>query len=196
MGVYRLQENLLGQAERVLHQALSLVVCQRGYIFPKVKLSQLFASDSQPSAEGNHALLNQEIDFLICERFTTHPILAVFLQCSAPEAAAEAQQQAAAICAEAGLPLLILEPRAAYRMDELLAVIEPHLQGDQVLHDFQTNDRMQSKPRPTVGAPARKTAINPKPVRCPQCGIPLTAKMLNHYPQGRGDIHCHCHLLN
>lgn len=200
MGVYRIQESLLGPAERSLHQALSLVVCQRGLIFPKVKLSQLFATDlagerSTP-AEKSTTFLNQEVDFLICERFTTHPILAVLLHRSDAPVTTEAQQQAAAICAEAGLPLLLIEQRAAYRMDELLAAIEPYLQGNQPLRDFYHSDQMQAEPRPTVTVPVRKTAITPKPASCPQCGVPLTPKMLNTYYQGAVGSHCRCRHLH
>lgn len=200
MSSYRLQESLLGPAERSLHQALTLIVCQRGLIFPKVKLGQLLAtvlpSEHAAEAECHNPLLNQEIDFLICERFTTHPLLAVLFQPNSVTSTSEFQQQAAAICVDAGLPVLKIEQRAAYRMDELLAAIEPYLQGNQVMNDFRNGDRMQSEQRPAAVNPGRKSVVIGKPAICPQCGIPLTAKMMSTYYQGRLGETCRCRTLN
>jgi len=200
MSSYRIQESLLGPAERSLHQALTLVVCQRGLIFPKVKLSQLFAAELAPDrvsgSECGNLLLNQEVDFLICERFTTHPLLAVLLQGSSVTSTTETQQLAAAICTDAGLPVITIEQRAAYRMDELLAAVEPYLQGNQVLDDFHNGDRMQTEQRPPAVNPTRKSVVIGKPTICPQCGVPLTAKMMNTYYQGRLGEACRCRNLN
>ena len=200
MSSYRIQESMLGPAERSLHQALTLIVCQRGLIFPKVKLSQLFAT--VPPTEGmvdpvyGSALHNQEVDFLICERFTTQPLLAVYLQANNAISTAESQQQGVAICTEAGLPVLKIEQRAAYRMDELLAAIEPYLQGNQVINDFRNGDRMQTEQRPAAINPARKSVVIGKPAICPRCGVPLTAKMMSTYFQGRLGEACRCQTLN
>jgi Protein of unknown function (DUF2726) len=200
MSSYRIQESLLGPAERSFHQALTLIVCQRGLIFPKVKLSQLFAT--VPSTEGTAdplsgtPLHHQEVDFLICERFTTQPLLAVYLQASNATSTTDSQQQAFAICAEAGLPVLKIEQRAAYRMDELLAAIEPYLQGNQVINDFRNGDRMQTEQRPAAVNPTRKSVVIGKPAICPRCGIPLTAKMMSTYYQGRLGEACRCQTLN
>ncbi len=200
MSSYRIQESLLGPAERSLHQALTLIVCQRGLIFPKVKLSQLFATVrptiSAADPGNSDPLLNQEVDFLICERFTTQPLLAVLFQNCNADGVVEAQQQAAAICAEAGLPVLKIEQRAAYRMDELLAAIEPYLQGNQVINDFRNGDRMQTEQRPAAINPTRKSVVIGKPAICPRCGIPLTAKMMSTYFQGRLGEACRCQTLN
>lgn len=191
MGVYRIQESLLGPAERSLHQALSLIVCQRGYIFPKVKLSQLFASDT-PS----NPLLNQEIDFLICERLTTQPILAVLLQRRDPAVPNAAQQQAAALCTAAGLPLLQIEERPAYRMDELLAAIEPYLQGELPLHSPSTSERLPAEPRPPAVIPTRPKVTSPRAPTCLQeSGVALTTRILGSHHQKR-DGHGRSRLLN
>lgn len=200
MSSYRIQESLLGPAERSLHQALTLIVCQRGLIFPKVKLSQLFATvlptEGATDSLCDTPLHNQEVDFLICERFTTQPLLAVYLQASHATSNTASQQQGVAICAEAGLPVLRIEQRAAYRMDELLAAIEPYLQGNQAINDFRNGDRIQTEQRPATINPARKSVVIGKPAICPRCGIPLTAKMMSTYYQGRLGEACRCQTLN
>ncbi len=145
MDTYSIQEAVLATEERSLYHALTLVVAQRALLLTKVKLSALLSPNAGQSQQIAHTHLDcYTVDFVLCDRSTTRPLLV--LLCDKVHvnscALSNTNDVIERLATNAGLPLLRLEQAPSYRMDKLLRLIEPYLAIDNRGTDYTNGDRL------------------------------------------------------
>ncbi len=166
MSSYRVQKTVLAAEERSLYHALTLVVAQRALLLSKVKLSAIIEPAQQHRNVGTATFLNRyTVDFVICERTTTHPLCVILVdgpeRTSHPSGTAAAQIEQ--ICAAAALPVVRIAQAKAYRMDQLLRLIDPLLAGGSSSSARERDDRAPLPARDETGKTIPGKAIPPLP---------------------------------
>lgn len=144
MDTYSIQETVLATEERSLYHALTLVIAQRTLLLTKVKLSALLSPNAGQSQHLARTHLDRyTVDFVLCDRSTTRPLLVVLCDKAYVSncALSKTNDVIERLATNAGLPLLRLEQAASYRMDELLRLIEPYLAGDNRGNDYANGER-------------------------------------------------------
>ncbi len=145
MDTYRVQETVLAADQRSLYHALTLIVAQRALLLTKVKLSALLSPAAGQAQRVAYTHLDRyTVDFVLCDRSTTRPLLIVLQeQKSAANCARSTPNDAIErLAGSAGLPVLRFTQESAYRMDKLLRLIEPYLNGDSRGSDYAQGDRL------------------------------------------------------
>jgi hypothetical protein len=159
MGKYCIQETVLAQGEQSLYRALTLVVAQRALLLSKVKLSALImpAAEFGPGFAQTY-LDRYTVDFVLCDRRTTRPLLIV-LQDEQTHTPGAVNDTIAHLATDAGLPVVRIAYEGAYRMEQLLRLIEPYLQGDVCSGDAKSDERRTVSKVPSVPAVPRPATL-------------------------------------
>lgn len=162
MNTYHVQESILAADEYSLYHALTLVVAQRALLLPKVTVSRLVAPTITESKTTQTTPSNFEqyvADFVLCDRATTRPIAIILIDDAKPNHARTALNDSMTrLCENAGLTVLRLGTKSAYRMDVLQRMIEPLLSTDPRGRDYEQGDRL-----PVNMVDARTQVAIPRP---------------------------------
>lgn len=125
---YRRSESLLTPAERSFYEVLRGVVGDDVHLFAKVRLADLVwlphALDNR-QAHLNR-ITSKHIDFVLCERHSVAPVLAVELDDSSHQARDRRQRDVFVneVLHAAGLPLLRVPVQRSYVSDEVAELID------------------------------------------------------------------------
>jgi len=166
MDTYSIQETVLATEERSLYQALTLVVAQRALLLTKVKLSALLSPNASQSQHLAYTQLDRyTVDFVLCDRNTTRPLLVVLCDRAPTDNCAlnNPNDMIERLAHSASLPIVRVEQSAAYRMDMLLRLIDPYLAGDSRGSDYTNGDRLPAAAKrtvPTLARPAMQFSTN------------------------------------
>ena len=123
-------------AEQSFYGVLIRVVGDRGHILAQVAINQLLFFPGNRGTPGRLAWQNKvkqrSIDFLVCDRRTLRPLVAIELDDASHDAPDRQRRDAEVdrLFAAAGLPLVHVRAARAYDTRELAAEVEPHLTGD------------------------------------------------------------------
>jgi len=157
---YRQRDDFLSAAELSFYRVLAAAIGQRAVICPKVNLNDLFfVSQPQQNQRYRNKIDRKHVDFVLCHPETLRPACGIELDDSS-HARRDRQQRdqfVEQVFQAAGLPLVRVPVRAAYRPAELLALIEPSLVRQ------PTQRPIESTP---MGVP-----------NCPKCGIPMVQRV-------------------
>lgn len=170
-GPYLLLESLLDSDELRLAQLLEQAAEGRYRLLSKVPLDSMLAVNLTPRSKGwkraNQALQGLSADFLLCDR-QFGPLLLVAL--------APAERPLITICQQIGLPLLTVDVRRSYNVDELRQQLQraltyhaPDLELESDLPPLRATDTPRDEATPklmpqreTFAAPQRETTIAPQ----------------------------------
>jgi hypothetical protein len=132
---FRRKDYLLTQAERSFFEVLCLACGTDVYVFSKVRLADLVWLPG--GIDHRRALLNRviakHIDFVLCERRTLRPVLAIELNDRSHETASRASRDAVVrrVLETAGLPLRSVPAARSYVLNEIRELIrESRLRPD------------------------------------------------------------------
>jgi hypothetical protein len=124
---YRRIDSLLTPAERAFYEVLQGVVGDDLHLFVKVRLADLVALPRTVDNRQAHLsrIASKHIDFVLCERRTVAPVLAVELDDSSHQAGPRRQRDALVndVLQAAGLPLLRVPVKRSYVPDEVAALV-------------------------------------------------------------------------
>jgi hypothetical protein len=158
---YKLRDPLLPSSETRFYQILLAIIGKRVVICPKMRLADLFrvqASDQHHKAFYNR-LANRSVDFLLCERYTLKPLLAIELYDHNQPRVLRKQRDTFVdkVFKAAKLPILHLVVQKEYNLKALALRIAPFL---------------------TTVAYARgaEPMMLDIPPRCPCCGVPMVKR--------------------
>ena len=154
---YRLRDPLLTPGETTLYQILLAIVGARVVVCPKVRLVDVFAIKPTPKHLAFYERIAQrQVDFLLCERYTLKPLLAVELyDHRLPRSARKQRDSYIDRVFRAGrLPVLHLVAQEQYSARALALRIAPHM----TIVTYSRDD----EPIQLGVAP-----------RCPCCGVPM-----------------------
>lgn len=158
---YKLRDPLLPAVETRFYQILLAIIGKRVVICPKMRLADLFRV--QASNEHYKAfyrrIANRSVDFLLCERYTLKPLLAIELyDHNQPNALRKRRDPFIdKVFKAAKLPILHLVTQKEYNLKALALRIAPYL---------------------TTVAYARgaEPLTLDIPPRCPCCGVPMVRR--------------------
>ena len=173
---YKLRDPLLSPAETTLYQVLLAVVGKRVVVCPKVHLADVFqvrAPSDQYKAFYSR-IAQRRVDFLLCERYTLKPLLAVELyDHSQPRVFRKKRDAFIDKVFKAGkLPILHLVAQERYSPKALSVLVAPYM--TMVVY--------------ARGAEQVNTAVPP---RCPCCGVPMVKrKVISGDYQGKEYFSC------
>lgn len=166
MKEYHVQECILAAGEYSLYHALTLVIAQRALLLPKMPLHTLVAPTTAPGKPSSAStsrttttVLDHHVaDFVLCDRRTTRPLAVILVDGSTKSDHVEVAHcdSTARLCEKAGLRVLRIHAKSAYRMDLLQRLIEPLLTDDPRGRDYEQGDRL-----PTTATTAQPTTAKP-----------------------------------
>jgi hypothetical protein len=162
----KLRDPLLSKVETSFYQVLLAIIGQRVVICPKMLLADVIRVNSTPSAQAApthqaffQRIASQRIDFLLCERYTLKPLLAVQLyDHSQPKTSRKKRDPFIdRVFKAAKLPVLHLVAQADYHLRSLALRIAPYLT---TVAYSRTSEPIQ------LGVPPR----------CPCCHTPMVKR--------------------
>ena len=130
MNTYRIQENILSTEERSLFHALTLVIAHRALLLSKIQLSSLISPQIRHSRAAAFSQLDRyTVDFVLCDADTTQPLLVILQDHPAIQSSIRCMvnEHVTNLCRSVALPVVRLPYKGAYRMDELVSMLEPFL---------------------------------------------------------------------
>lgn len=120
---YRRKDYLLSKAERSFFGVLNQAVGQEYWLFAKVRVADLLWMPKGTESRQSHfnRIQAKHVDFVLCDRDSVRPILALELDDSSHRESARTSRDAFVDSAlrAAGLPLLRVPCNSAYNVDEL-----------------------------------------------------------------------------
>jgi len=161
----KLRDPLLSKVETSFYQVILAIVGQRVVICPKMYLADVLCSGSSsvktsPAAQAFYQrIANQRIDFLLCERYTLKPLLAIQLyDHSQPKATRKKRDvYIDRVFRAARLPVLHLVAQEDYHLKSLALRVAPYLT---TVSYSRTSEPIQ------LGVPPR----------CPCCHTPMVKR--------------------
>ena len=124
---YRRKDFLLSQAERSFFGVLERVVGAEHRLFAKVRIADLVWIPKGTGSWQRHfnRISAKHIDFILCDRDTVRPRLAIELDDSSHQRQSRRDRDdfVDRVLADAGLPLLRVPAQPAYNVEELRAKI-------------------------------------------------------------------------
>lgn len=125
---YVLKRNLMSPAERSFFGVLEQVTdSSKYYLFPQVSLGNLVDVEkgTRPYQTHRNRVDRKSVDFVLCDRSTLSPVLAVELDDASHERKDRQERDAFVdgVLAKVGLPLLHVRAQAAYDPKQLAASI-------------------------------------------------------------------------
>ena len=154
---YNLRDPLLSPAETRFYQILLAIVGRRVVVCPRVRLADVFSVKPTPRHQAFYdKIACRTVDFLLCERYTLKPLLAIELYDHAlPRAQRKKRDSFIDKVFKAGkLPIMHLVAQEEYNLRALALAIAPHMTKIAYARDE---------------APVQ-FGIAP---RCPCCGVPM-----------------------
>lgn len=158
---YKVRDTLLPSSETRFYQILLAIVGKRVVICPKMRLADLFrvhASNEHYQTFYNR-IANRSVDFLLCERYTLKPLLAIELYDHSQPGFMRKHRDTFVdkVFKAAKLPILHLVVQKEYNLKALALRIAPFL---------------------TTVAYARgaEPTMIDIPPRCPNCGVPMVKR--------------------
>lgn len=156
---YHLRDHFLSAAELSFYGVLRTAIDGRATICTKVGLQDVFyVKKDDPSRYRiyTNKIDRKHVDFLLCDSKTMQPLVGIELDDKSHQRADRRERDAFVdeVFNAAGLPLVHIPVRRAYRTEDLLTQIAPYL-GDSV---------------PFVAAPAAVVTEPPNNPTCPKCG--------------------------
>lgn len=130
---YHSRGPLLTAAERTLFEVLQQAAGARMRVFAKVRAADVLAPDrslrSGPWQRALRRIGDRHLDFLLCDRADTSPLVAIALDdaASAETGAHDRDAFLDAACASAGLPVLRVRTQESWSVEEIAAQIEARL---------------------------------------------------------------------
>lgn len=120
---YRRKDYLLSKAERSFYGVLTDAVAEEYRVFAKVRLADLvwIPKGTEKRQSYFNRIQAKHIDFVLCDRSTVRPVLAIELDDASHQRQARQTRDAFMdqALAAAELPLLRVPARSAYHVDEL-----------------------------------------------------------------------------
>lgn len=164
---YSLRDDFMSPAELSFYHVLCQAVGSRASVMVKVGLGDVFfVSQPHKSLSYLNRISAKHTDFLICETGTLRPLVGVELDDRSHK---RTDRQARdmfvdGVFAAVELPLVRVRAQAGYSVQEIGALLSPHLSG------------VMERSTPPVGvdltAPL-KTEAAPTLPTCPRCGVPM-----------------------
>ncbi len=165
---YRLKASLLSPAEHNFFLNLRGAVAERALITPKVGLNDIFWMQLEDKSQFRgylNKIDRKHVDFLLCDPKTMRPLVGIELDDSSHqrEDRQERDMFVDGVFAAAGLPLIHASAKRAYVVDEIAALLAPHL--------LKTKPAAPStQPPQTVGLDPVNVSTNGSHPNCPKCG--------------------------
>lgn len=168
---YRLRDDFLSPAELSFFNLLRDVIGERAVLCPKVGLSDLFCvkhSDPGRFRIYTNKIDRKHMDFVLCDPVTMRPFLALELDDRSHKRPDRQERDAFVeqVFEVAGLPLLHVPARHAYRTADIAAILAPYLKADVA--------RLPA-------APALTESSNGIP-HCPKCNSPMVLRTAKSGP--------------
>ena len=165
---YRLKASLLSPAEHNFFLSMRRVVAERAVITPKVGLDELFWVQLQDKSQSRgylNKINRKHVDFLLCDPKTMRPLVGIELDDSSHqrEDRQERDMFVDGVFAAAGLPLIHASAKRAYVVDEIAALLAPHLFNAKPAAPAAQSPQME-------GLDPVKMAMNGSHPNCPTCG--------------------------
>jgi hypothetical protein len=157
---YQKREQLLTPRETAFYQVLLAVAGRRVVVSPRVRLADIFSITPTKEHKAFYdRIANRSVDFLICERYTLKPLLAIELyDHDLPSRKRKKRDPFIDKVFKAGkLPLMHIVAQDSYSSKALALKIAPHL----------TMVTYSRDPEPI------SLGIAP---RCPCCGVPMVKR--------------------
>jgi Protein of unknown function (DUF2726) len=157
---YQKRPQLLTPRETAFYQVLLAVVGRRVVISPRVRLADVFSITPTPQHQAFYdRIANRSVDFLLCERYTLKPLLAIELyDHDLPLRKRKKRDPFIDKVFKAGkLPIMHIVAQDHYPLKALAVSVAPHL----------TMVTYSRDPEPI--------ALGVAP-RCPCCGVPMVKR--------------------
>jgi hypothetical protein len=166
---FKLRDDFLSPAEISFYQVLRAAVGDRGLVFAKVNLADLFFATTGDHRQ-NRALANRvdrkHVDYLVCDLKTVHPIVALELDDQSHNRADRKTRDelVAGVFAAAGLPLIRVPVKMGYVPLEIEALLNPYLKS---VTPTAVKAHAAIAPAPAFEGSVPASATSPV---CPKCG--------------------------
>lgn len=134
--LYKKKDSVLTEAERVFFATLREAIGDRYDIFPQVSLLEILSLPDGLNRRAHYSALNKiqakHIDFLLCEKETTRPLVAIELDDSSHNRVDRIARDnfLNEAFASAGLPLLHIKTSSHYNPDTIQADIKSVLANE------------------------------------------------------------------
>jgi hypothetical protein len=156
---YHLRDHFLSPAELSFYGVLRTAINGRATICTKVGLRDVFyVKKDDPSRYRiyTNKIDRKHVDFLLCDSTTMQPLVGIELDDKSHQRADRQERDAFVdeVFNAAGLPLVHIPVRRAYRTEDILTQIAPYLDGSV----------------PVAAAPAEVVAEPSNNPTCPKCG--------------------------
>lgn len=168
---YRLQGNLLSAAERRFFEALQPAVESWAFVCPKVRLGDIvydYTAGNRKWTPAGNRINQKHVDFLLCDRHTMQPLLAIELNDRSHERADRRKRDKFVLNVfdTVGLPLVGVAPRTHYDVAELGRFLEARASVNQVA-------------QPVTAGPAANNELvtAPDAPHCPKCGAEMVQRI-------------------
>jgi very-short-patch-repair endonuclease len=115
-GSYSKKSSLITQAEKDFFQVLRVAVGDKYEIFPQVNLDKFLLASGQYKKRDFHRMNQYSVDFIVCEKVSLTPLLAIELNDSShyQSSRIERDQKVASILESATMPLLTIPWQSSY----------------------------------------------------------------------------------
>lgn len=131
---YKRKDFLLTAAERSLFGVLHEAFGTKYFIFSKVRLADLVWLPKGTESRQSHfnRVQSKHVDFVICDRATVRPLVAIELDDSSHSRADRVERDAFVneALAAAGLPFVRIRAAASYNVRELAQQVQAAVQAD------------------------------------------------------------------
>lgn len=168
---YRVRDDFLSPAELSYYRVLTTAVSGRAVVLTKVRLADLFFVPRGDGSTGaRNRIAQKHVDFLLCDRDTMRPLVAVELDDRSHER--ESRQERDRVVDEvfgaAGLPLLHVPAKSAYSVAQTVSALAPYLGDSETDRSEQDLEEPVQRVLDAVDGDA--------PPTCPKCGVPMVLR--------------------
>jgi hypothetical protein len=154
---YRLRQEFLSPAESAFYHVLTEMVKDHFFVCPKVALLDLFfVARPNENVQYTNRLVHKNIDFLLLQRGTLKPALAVELDYPKQTDHRPVDTFLEGLCAQVNLPLVHVTVQPTYEIEALAARF--------------TEAMCKAKDEPPLLLPADYSPI------CPRCGLTMVLR--------------------
>jgi len=158
---YRLRDDFLSVAELSFYRVLQTALGDRVTISPKVNLADIFFVARPNENQGYRNKIDRKhVDFLICDPTSMKPLCGIELDDSshARQDRQTRDEFVDRVFDVAGLPLVRIPAKKSYSPQELLRLVEPHLES------VETGGETTEEIVPVVSP------------NCPKCDVPMVER--------------------
>jgi hypothetical protein len=171
---YRVRDDFLSTAELSYFQVLRSVLGSKATICAKVRLADLLFVTSKPEyMRYFNKIVGKHIDYLICDRSTMRPVLAIELDDSSHsrQRSKERDRFINDALAAASFPLLRVRAQQQYSQQQVIDQVKPYLLKPEPVQQ----EEKVAEPVAAKEAPSKKQiAAVPS---CPKCEIPMVLRV-------------------